>query len=286
MTDVQFKNIAGVVVIYNPDERVLLNIESYISYLRALYIIDNSDNQNNFIIDYFPKEGKVHYIHNFSNIGIASALNIAIKKAVDGNFQFLLTMDHDSVFEENSLNGLIEKISGDHLVGIYSPFHKNKYFTKPPTSREPEEVTDVMTSGNLLNLDAVKKIGLFREDYFIDYVDIEFCLRLRKNGYKILRVNDSFLKHNEGNIEEKLFFGKNIYLFNHNPLRWYYKIRNYFYLKREYMNLFPEYFLTENKNIRNNIIKVIFFEKQKLIKIRMMIKGYLHYKSNIFGKLV
>lgn len=274
---------AAVIVLYNPVDKVLYNIDSFLRYSDYLFITDNSEKNNEILLSSLKMLPNVSLIINNSNLGIAKTINLVVKKTIDLGYNYLLTMDQDSRFEEDALEKLLSKI-GDESIGIYSPFHKNKYFTNPP-HQDMEEVSDVMTSGNILNLEAVKKVGFFREDYFIDYVDVEYCLRLRKNGYKILRVNNSFLIHNEANLSRTKLFGKTIYPPNHKPFRWYYKIRNYLFLKEEYQKDFPEYFIKESKNIRNNIIKVLLFEESKIQKFKMMLKGYFHYKKRITGKL-
>jgi rhamnosyltransferase len=276
--------IAGVVVLYNPDEKVVENVFSYLDQIACLYIVDNSENKNQ-CLQTLTDNNKVEYIFNHSNLGISAALNIGIDKAIVSGFPFLLTMDQDSYFEKGQLERLISYISRSGSFGIISPFHKNKFFTNPPKSEGLEEASDVMTSGNILNLSAVKKIGRFRDDYFIDYVDIEYCLRLRKNGYKIFRVNSSFLTHSEANLSRIKILGNTVYPPNHSALRWYYKVRNYLYLKKEYRQTFNDYFKIENRNIFANIVKVILFEKDKINKIGMMLKGYLDFRKNITGKL-
>lgn len=280
------KKIAAVITLFNPDEKIRTRLESIIPFTERIYLIDNSESVNDGLLNHFQSLQKVEYIFNGENLGIASAMNIGIKKALSEGFDYLLTLDQDSEFENNSLENLISSIQPNDKVAIYSPFHKNKFFTNPPSNEEYEEIPDVMTSGNLLNLKVVEKIGLFREDYFIDYVDIEYCLRLRKNDYKILRVNSSFLNHNEANLMRKSFLGKYVYPPNHKPFRWYYKIRNYFYLKDEYLSHFPEYFEKEKRNIRNNIFKIILFEKEKFLKIKFILRGYFDYRRNIKGKLI
>ena len=279
------KNIAGVVVLYNPGKDVVGNIQSYIDWISYLYIIDNSENSNSFIKEAFSGNTKVEYIYNNNNIGIAAALNIAVEKAVKSGYNFLLTMDQDSVFEEGSLKSLFMILTDSSSIGIYSPFHKNRFFTSPPRTAGMEEVSDVMTSGNILNLSAVSKAGKFKEEYFIDFVDVEYCFRLRKNGFKIMRVNNSFLIHNEANLSKRKFFGFSIYPSNHSDIRWYYKIRNYLYTKKEYQKYFEDYFVDKKKYVLNNILKVLFFEKRKIKKFKMMFKGYNHFHKNILGKL-
>ncbi len=281
----RIKNIAGVVILFDPDKSVVKNISSYFDKIQFLYIIDNSKEISSSISQFVEKHSdKLEYVFNNGNLGVASGLNIAIDKAQKDGYAYLLTMDQDSFFESSSLEVLIDKIADADRVGILSPFHKNRFFTNPPKSSGSEEVSDVMTSGNILNLSVIQKIGKFREDYFIDYVDIEYCFRLRQNGFKIIRINNSFLNHNEANLIKKKFLGVTVYPQNHSAVRWYYKIRNYLYLKEEYGKTFREYFETERKNVRNSIIKVLLFESQKIKKIRMILIGYAHYRKRVKGK--
>jgi len=277
--------IAGVVILYHPGKDLTGNINSYLYFIDHLFVIDNSENRNLSMLDTVINSEKVSYHFNDSNLGIASALNLGIERALSAGYSYILTMDQDSSFEDDSLEKLISVISNDISIGIYSPIHKNKFLTNPPQSNTREEVSDVMTSGNILNLSVVNKIGKFADEYFIDYVDIEYCLRLRKNGYKILRINNSILNHNEANLSRRVFFGKTVYPPNHSALRWYYKIRNFHYLMQEYSNDFPEYFIVEKKNMTNNILKVLIFEKNKIDKVKMMIKGYMDYRKKITGRM-
>lgn len=275
--------IAGVVVLYNPSESIINNIKTYLPQIEKLFVVDNSDLPNDIEAKLNISDKKINYIFNNGNVGIASALNIGLNSAIVEGFQFLLTMDQDSYFEDQQLNNLICKLDETEPIGIYSPFHKNKFNTNLPKTDDLEEVSDVMTSGNIIDLSAASKVGKFNEEYFIDYVDIEYCLRMRKNGYKIVRVNNSILNHNEADLSRRKFLGRFVYPPNHYPIRWYYKIRNYNYLKKEYFSVFKEYFKVEKKNIRNNIIKVLLFEKKKVKKVKMMIIGYIHFLKNIFG---
>ena len=276
--------IAGVVVLYNPNSDVVNNIKTYISQIHYLFIVDNSDSENKNLLNTFGLTNKVKYIFNRDNLGIARALNIAVDEAIKDGYQFLLTMDQDSYFEGESINTLIRHLENYDIVGIFSPFHRNKFQSKYPGKSELEEVSNVMTSGNILNLNIVKKIGHFREDYFIDYVDIEYCLRLRKNGFKIIRVNSSVLIHNEANLDKKNFFSLTFYPQNHSAIRWYYKVRNYLYMKNEYNTLFGTYFDVEKRNVRNSILKIILFESEKIKKFKMILTGYIHYHKQIIGK--
>ena len=63
----------GVVVWYNPADDVLNNINSYITEIEKLYIIDNSkDNHNNLLADY-KYQNKCEYISLHKNLGFRVA---------------------------------------------------------------------------------------------------------------------------------------------------------------------------------------------------------------------
>ena len=86
--------IAGVVVLYHPDlEQLSEGLASYASGLDLLYVFANAP------IAEFPIEAsRVEWIHSPDNVGIAGALNVAARRAIDQGFSWLLTMDQDSRF--------------------------------------------------------------------------------------------------------------------------------------------------------------------------------------------
>lgn len=285
--------LAGVVVLYNPDSKVKKNIDSYIKYLDKLYIVDNSN--NDMIFDY--KDKKVEYIKNNKNLGIASALNIAAKKAISDKFEWLLTMDQDSMFEKGELDKMlefIEKLRTDSYIqminttsydeiGLVSPLHKTVMNVDGDEKGIDFPMT-VMTSGNIINLSAYQKIGGYKEWFFIDGVDFDYCLNLKMHGYKVIRLNFVYLKHNLGDAVTKNIFGKKIYSLNHSPLRRYYIVRNRHYLYDLYKNDYRDYCKLELSRTRNEAIKILLCETQKIRKLSYMFKGYIDYKLGKKGE--
>ena len=118
--------IEGVVVLYNPNKNIIDNIKTYINEVETLYVIDNSSEKDNSLINEIKQlSQKCLYIDNFSNKGIAYALNMGVKLAIKESSDWLLTMDQDSKFEKNDLFKLIESIDEDDIqnIGIISPLH-------------------------------------------------------------------------------------------------------------------------------------------------------------------
>ena len=286
---------AGVVVLYNPDSQIYNNIKSYLPELDVLYVVDNTPNQN--IKDKFTDK-KIIYIPLNENKGIAYALNVGAREAIKFKANWLLTMDQDSKFENNGLKKMKEfiyQVKGNdyfkyllgtsfNKLGIVSPFHR----TTRTQLEEPTGIDrplQVMTSGNLVNLNAYEKVGGFKDWMFIDCVDFEFCLNLRKNNYEIIQLNFVNLNHELGDTIEKNFLNKTVYADNHSALRRYYIVRNRHYLNDMYKNIFPLYCGYEIARTKKELLKVWLFENEKVKKTLYMYRGYRDYKKGIKGKI-
>ena len=270
--------ICGVTVLYNPTEEIFENINSYLKELDKLYIVDNSEEKNeklkNKIIEF---SSKIKYIKLNGNEGIAKALNIAKNKAIKEDYDWLLTMDQDSKFENEDFSKMLDLVKKNFKknIAIFSPFHKtigSNYENKKIIEKDT-----VMTSGNLLNLKIAKKIGDFEEKFFIDEVDHDYCYRIRKANYKIIVLNEVILNHGLGNIKKyKIFL-----VTNHNYIRRYYITRNRLYMIKKYSFLKKIYI----KNIIKDLIKIVLVEKDKIKKLKMIYLGIKDFKNNTTGKI-
>ncbi len=276
--------IAAIVVLYNPESSVLENILTYQNQVDFIYVVDNSIVKNQILLDEIIKLKNIEIIKNPSNIGIAEALNIAAHRAISNGFDFILTMDQDSKATKLMVENLIEKALAIYDLAIISPRHTNVNYKSFNSETDIEEVQIVMTSGNLLSLNAYELVGGFDAELFIDYVDIDLCFKLILNDLKIIRVNSVSIEHQEGNLKTVTCFNWKFRPFNHSPVRWYYKIRNFNYMNNKYSDRFREYFRDEKKRIIKDLMKILFFENTKIAKFSFALKGYLDYKKGIVGK--
>ncbi len=279
------KKIAAIVVLYNPTEKIFDNLYTYLDELEKIYIVDNSDTTiDKKVAEKILAIPNTSYIFNGSNLGIASALNIGARKAINEGFEYLLTMDQDSSAPPEMVNKLYSVISSSESIGIVAAEHYNLGIHSKSKKIETKEILYTMTSGNLINLNAYNKIGGFLDELFIDHVDHEYCLRLNKNGYKVIKTNATFVYHQLGKAEKKKFFGVNLYPTYHSPIRLYYRTRNRLYVDKLYKKDFPNYSKEDRKHILRELIDMILCEKDLLNKFRMIYAGYLDYRKNKFGK--
>ena len=282
----RYSDYAGLVVLYNPDRNVIENIQSYIRQLSKLYVVDNSEVCNNKIIENIKAFNNSKYIFNSENLGIAKALNIGTQEAIKDGFKFLFTFDQDSKATPGMVESMIGFLGENDFssIGILSAFQDNKGYKKPP-GKKITKVSNIATSGNLLNLEAYKHVGPFLDKLFIDYVDVEYCLRLNDSGFKVIRLNNAILKHNLGSIMKRRFLFRKVAVTNHSPLRLYYRTRNRFYVLKKYKYKFPLFSIYNFFRLFMETLKIVCFESERIEKMRMMINGYSHFKINRFGKL-
>lgn len=280
--------IAGVVVLYNPDIECIKNINSYLDQVAFLYVIDNSETQNTELCDKLILSSNVKYIANEMNLGIARALNQAAVLAQQNNFEFLLMMDQDSSADSELIKYYVEYLSSNDIsklgmlapVPIYSPELKKEDY---PISKE---IDVAITSGCLVNLRVYDKAGSFDEKLFIDYVDFEYCLRLRKMGFSIVQIGKANIYHQLGKLEKRKFIFKKIYVTNHSPIRYYYRTRNRLYVAKKYINTFPAFILKDFGVFLNELLKILLYETHKLFKIKSIAQGVMDFLKGRYERSI
>lgn len=272
--------LAGIITLYHPDKNVLSNIETFLNQLDILYVLDNTENPDVSTREMFSEIGKVEYKAFGGNMGIAYAMNYALK-AVKG-YDFLLTMDQDSYFLPGMMAKYKQKVEEQEKInpqkaGVYSVNFDPRVDAVVPGCKK---IDVAITSGSMIPVDIATKIGGFDENLFIDEVDNEFCYRVKKNGYDILEFPSIILKHSLGHQTFHQILGFHYNTFNHNALRKYYMTRNRIYVLRKY----PEIRCWYIKKIIKDVIKVVLVENDKKHKINYIIKGMKDGIINHMGK--
>lgn len=270
--------VGSCTVLYNPNESVLTNLNSYSNCVDVSVVVDNSDTKNE-ISQSLKNDPNFIYIDMDGNKGIAAALNKGIEYLNSKNIDFALTMDQDSLFPTKyypNILKLVNKYKTDcSVIGLN--FNQDNGGLD-----EIIEVPYWITSGNFVNISDFMSVGGFMNELFIDYVDFELGYKFKKNGFKICYLKDFSLKHTIGNPIEIHLFGKTYYAMNHSPIRYYYRYRNAYYLyhfvDRQFFK--KEYF----KEMIVNTLKMLIYEKNRKAKFSMIRKGIQDAKCKKMGK--
>lgn len=257
--------LCAIVILYNPDYDAKENILKYLCSVDHLIIWDNSpQNKINWL---FPSyEEKITWMSSGKNEGIAFALNRGIEYSMDNGYTHLLTMDQDSKWDDfRSFRDNLEIYGNEGY--IYCPMvnFQGKKNNKINTIKVS------ITSGTTYNLKIFKKIGWFREDFFIDGIDNEFGYRAYKNGYSTYQFMSNNLNQRFGS--SKKFFNR--YIRSYPAIRSFYMIRNHIWLWKEPGSIMEKQmkrWLIEGQIIRK-IPKIILAEDDKLKKLCAIFRG-------------
>ena len=248
-------NIASIVVTFNPD---LSNLVSVLSShdqtgVAGLILIDNgSVNQSDIHACALRCLNSVSLIWMplKSNVGLGKALNEGIACAEVEGFTHIVMFDQDTVVPKMLVGELAHQFSSlasrGIKIGVIGPTYvdprtnaeypqclMNGIFLKkvwPSTSSdECMEVSFIITSGTFAPVQVIRDIGLMREDFFIDCIDVEWCFRARYKGYRVFCTKAVAMLHTIGDKRVRSL-GRDVSI--HSPTRRYYMARNSIYLIR------------------------------------------------------
>jgi rhamnosyltransferase len=266
------------IVLHNPDaERLRQNIGAVQPQVDLLVLIDNASGG----IDRLQAELggiRCEWIKNDINRGVAGALNQLVRYAEQNGYDWVLTLDQDSICGE----GLVQKLSDAALehdnTAMVSPRIVERGTVHPPGEALSgiEEVPVCITSGCLTNVGAVLNTGGFDERLFIDHVDHDMCIRLRHNGYRVIRVNTAVLlqEYGQEHVRRRLFL-KTVEYHNYTPSRVYYQTRNMLFMVRKYGKDFKPYPLLHFfRPVAVFAVKFV-FEPARIRRLAAFTKGYM-----------
>lgn len=260
--------IGAVIITYNPNINVLKsNIDAIESQIFELILVDNGSKN---IVDITNEVNKVRIISNVENKGVATATNQAMEYFNSQKFDWVLTLDQDTIVPSTLISNFIKFIHVED-VGILAPVYIDRNSPekrKQNTDNQLTEVSNPIASGALIKLSAWEAIDGFDDELFIDRVDDDFDLRLIKKGYRLFQVNSECISHEIGSIKTFKIGRINIKIFNHSPVRKYYISRNAIIFYKKHGNLQDTI-----KRLVILIFKVAFFENNKFLKMKSIVRG-------------
>jgi rhamnosyltransferase len=280
---VDASGVAAVVVLYEPTAVVADNIASFADQVATVFVVDNSTTPHRAAIELVESLDNVVPISNGANIGIASALNVGVRAARDAGFEWVLTMDQDSTATPGMVEALLSCAVADPArVGLVSPVHHQVGGEPRTVAPGCHEVLTAMTSGNIVSVSALDRVGWFMDDLFIDQVDNEICLRFSRAGLRVLESGDADLVHRVGDVR-KHRFPYPAYSSNHSPVRRYYITRNRLVVGRMYAADYPQFWRFERAQMLKELVKIVLYEREKGRKLAMMWRGWRDYRAGRMG---
>ena len=251
--------VLAVVVTFHPDPEVLQTLlDKLAEQVDEILIVDNNPAADDRVWESLKGVASVHaqvrIVRCGDNLGIARAFNVGVEVAIREGFSHVLLSDQDSRPDRHMVDGLLQaearnvargrKVAAvgpvyqDEVTGITFPVQVKEvgrpFYTRKHVSAEHPDVEtlSLISSGTLIRTEVLEAIGGMMEPLFIDYVDVEWCLRAIARGYVVVATNDAVMHHRRG--DECLsvwFFGWRPFN-GYGATRLYYQFRNFVYLAR------------------------------------------------------
>lgn len=198
----------------------------------------------------------LYYVRMHENNGGAGGFYEGVKRSYEKGYDWMWLMDDDGIPSEDCLNKLLlgEKIfradllaplvidinnSGRLSFGIYDYKNKQTIYTFHQAMKYSTngffEGTACMFNGILISKELIKIVGYPKREMFIWGDEIEYLLRTKSKGFKVITICNAIHKHPIGKIVyHKIFFGQFSVRFNNQKLRDYCKFRNMAFIYKKY----------------------------------------------------
>jgi rhamnosyltransferase len=288
------KSFGLIFVLYEPTDEFLRNLEKARSICSNLIAVDNSPAAD-FVLHKGLRARGMEVIFNRNQGGLAGAYNRGAEVLLSKQCDVIFLLDQDSDIDSSFFEKMMEDCDAlgtdEFIVGpkIYEINLQRCMPVFQPGGRLPKRVRIdsettgmfpslcVISSGSAISSAAYRKLGSFREDYFIEYIDIEYSLRAVSQNIPVYMNAAVTMRQTTGKIERH----GDRYTTNHAAWRRYYGSRNAVHCLYIHRRYWGSHWVSGLLALLQ-VIRVLQYEPQKLRKITAVVCGFL---DGVFGRL-
>ncbi len=216
-----------------------------------IFVVDNASHENpqTFLTLHYPE---VHFIRSEQNLGFAGGNNLAVKQAQG---EYLFFINNDTEITEGCLERLISIFDNHPKVGMVSPMicYFNEFKSteldliqytgmtqvSPWTARnttigekeldkgqfpKPQKTAYGHGAAMMIRREVIEKVGIMFEGFFLYYEELDWCERIRREGFEIWVEPRTKIYHKESATVGTMSTMKTYYL---NRNRIYFMRRNF-----------------------------------------------------------
>jgi len=240
--------IAATVLNYRTPDETLLAVKSLLASRRPLedIIVINNDSLDDTRDGLKDVWAKITYIHTGSNLGFSGGTNVGIRAALARGADSVLLVNSDVIVPPDAVEHLERCLEATPDAGIAGPVVVARsepdriaslgMSYAPSTGRmrhrgygasighdQPEVRVVDGVSGCLMLVkrEVFDAVGIFDEEYFFSFEDLDFCLKARRAGFATVLAGRATVYHEGGQS-----------LGATSPRRFYFAARNHLLLAR------------------------------------------------------
>jgi len=223
--------LSTIIVNYNAGPLLRKCVDSLLACPLDIEIIVVDNASSDASLDGLEDLSQVRVIRNPANVGFAAACNIGVQAS---SAPFLLFLNPDCFFQVGAISSLLAVLQPGDRVGMVGGLLVNEdgteqgggrravptpwrsvvrafglqrfanrwpklffdfHLHKQPLPGRPIEVEAISGACMLVRREAMEDVGLWDEGYFLHCEDLDWCMRFRHKGWKILFVPDARISH-------------------------------------------------------------------------------------------
>jgi rhamnosyltransferase len=288
------RRVIAIVTAFCPSASLISNVRSLLSQVDAVVVVDDGSGETYDLIFGSVADSGATVVRIAINSGIAAALNTGISAAGASQDDLLVTFDQDSAVPAGFVLALTSRwdaaTASGARVGLVAPA---TFAGEPQVMRTDGEVArEPIQSGSLYSAAVLNDVGPFREELFIDLVDVEYYLRLREMGYETLAVPDLDLPHELGRSYPITVFGIPIRLRGRllttslsTPFRYYYRARNRVIIDAEYGRSQAALLRRDHRMELRHLIFVLGYARPRRAMLALLRDGRRAGRSRTLGRM-
>lgn len=223
--------LSVIILTYNQRE-VTMRCLSSLEYLvgqddTEIIVVDNGsiDSTGDSVRNQYPG---IRYIRSEKNLGVAGGRNLGLRKA---RGEYLLILDNDTIVPQGAIESLIDYLESHKDVGLVAPRligpegetqlsarpypgiwakMRSVLGILPKASESPEdsEPCYVIGAAQMFRRKVYEKVGALDDKIFYGPEDADFCIRVRKAGYRVVYHPAVAIRHEYRRISRKNPFSR------------------------------------------------------------------------------
>lgn len=295
-------HILALAVTYNPDPDLLARVlQSVAPQVHGMVVVDNGSVGAEYVRR-LAVESEAQFFGNKDNLGIAAAQNQGVAFAQRSGFTHVLLLDQDTVLAPGMVADLAANLTnlerehgqvaaiGPAYYEINSQRQTRAYRAQGHRlsrlslkDRTPPLASDfIIASGSLIPLAVLEKVGAFREELFIDLVDVEWCFRAHQAGYKSFLSPTATVDHRLGSGTVRIGPYR---MAVHVPVRNYYWVRNALWLARQPYTPLAWRLYFASRSLAFLAVYTLLADK-RILRLQLMARGIRDGLRNQLGPLI
>jgi len=213
--------VTVIILTWNRVDDIVTCLESFsaVTYPNLEVVVVDNDSADETVATLRANYDWITLIVNDDNLGYVGGNNVGIKYALEKGTDYVFILNSDTKMIPNCLDELVRTMQADPRIAITgaknlymqnTAFSWGKYgvlnwgpmlcrthgrFVRDYPESSPKDVDWVIGNGCMMTREALEKVGIFDEDFFQVNEDVDWCIRARKLGYRVVYVDTAAIEH-------------------------------------------------------------------------------------------